>query len=58
MSENRNIANVENSDKVVKKTTNRRGHEKRRQDTASFTAKVIVEYESGRKAEMLQCFIK
>ena len=34
MSENRNITNVENSDKVVKKATNRRDQEKRRQYTA------------------------
>ena len=49
MSENRNILNVENSDKVVKKATNRRGQEKRRESTASFKAGVIGEYESGMK---------
>ena len=36
MSENRSIANVENSDKVVKKATNRRGQETCRQYTTSF----------------------
>ena len=49
MGENRNIANVENSGKVVKKATNRRGQEKRRQYTASFKAEVIGEYKSGMK---------
>ena len=34
MSENRNIANVANRDKVVKKATNIRGQEKRRLYTA------------------------
>ena len=44
MSESRNIVNIENSDKVVTKATNRRGQKKknkRRQDTASFKAEVI-----------------
>ena len=36
MSENRSIANVENSDKVVKKATNRRGQETCRQYTTPF----------------------
>ena len=49
MSENRNIASVENSDKVVKKAINTRGQEKHRQYTASFKAKVIGEHESGMK---------
>ena len=49
MSENRSIADVENSDKVVKKATKRRGQEKRRQYTASFKTKFIAEYESGMK---------
>ena len=49
MSKNRNILNVENIDKVVKKATNRRGPEKRRESTASFKAGVIGEYESGMK---------
>ena len=49
ISENRNIANVENSDKVVKKATNRRGQEKRRQYTDSFKAEVIGKYESRMK---------
>ena len=40
---------MENSDKVVKKATNTRGQEKRRQYTASFKAKVIGEHESGMK---------
>ena len=42
-------ANEENSDKVVKKATNRRRQEKRRQYTALFKAEVIGEYESGMK---------
>ena len=45
MSENRNIANVENSVKIVKKATNRRGQEKGRQYTVSFKAEVIGEHE-------------
>ena len=49
MSENKNIANVENSDKVVKKARNRRDQEKLRQYTASFIAEVIGEYESRMK---------
>ena len=44
-----NIPNVENSKKVVKKATKRRGQEKRRQYTASFKAEVIGEYESRMK---------
>ena len=44
MSENRNIANVENSDKVVKKATYRTSQEKRRQYTASLKVEVIGEY--------------
>ena len=39
--ENRNIANVENSDKAVKKATNRRGQEKRRQYTVLFKVKLL-----------------
>ena len=49
MSENKNIANVENSDKVVKKARNRRDQEKLRQYTASLKAEVIEEYESRMK---------
>ena len=40
---------MENSDKVVKKTKNRRGQEKRRQYTVSFKAEVIGEHGSGMK---------
>ena len=40
MNGNRNNANVGNSDKVIKETTNRRGQEKCRQYTALFKAKV------------------
>ena len=58
MSENKNIANVENSDKVVKKATNRRGQEKRRQNTASFKAEVIGEYESGMKDDDVVMFYR
>ena len=57
MSENKNIA-VENSDKVVKKATNRRGQEKRRQNTASFKAEVIGEYESGMKDDDVVMFYR
>ena len=49
MSENRNIANVENSEKVVKEATNRSVQEKRRQYTASFKAEVLGEYQFGMK---------
>ena len=44
MSENRNIANVENSDKVVKKATYRTSQEKRRQYTFSLKVEVIGAY--------------
>ena len=49
MSEKRSIAEVENSDKEVKKATKRRGQEKLRQYTASFKTEFIAEYESGMK---------
>ena len=55
MSENRNIANVENSDKVVNKATNRRSQEKRRQYIASFKAKVLGNMNLELKTTTLQC---
>ena len=48
-SESRNFINVENCENEVKKSSNRRVQEKRRQYTASFKAEVIGEYESGMK---------
>ena len=48
-SESRNVINLGNCDNEVKKSSNRRGQEKRRQCTASFKAEVIGEYESGMK---------
>ena len=58
MSENRNMANVENSDKVVKMATNRRDQEKHTLYTVSFKAEVIGEYESGMKDDDVAIFYR